>query len=443
MKTKYVIDTNVVMDDQTNFWRHFIEGNDLNGNDTDFEILIPQIVNEELDGLKKDNTSNRGYYQRKQTQKLFLKMDNFDIIPDIKKGITDRFNYVTPDNIILNTILELRKDNTDVKYILYTNDLMMLLKQSKMFNIECYTDVKKIDTDFLKYNVPKIIVDSEYIEELLECGYQENIYDWKFRYQTLTTRDNPEIHEQVRLRNEIVEHVKKEGINRWNRQSKFIAPRSTEQQIFMDQMQNDDIKILTSISQSGTGKTLLQLYGQIQQLSIPDIKSRKYNKIVYIVNPSIINQHKDLGYLPGSQHEKILPFLTGIVDNLQLLFDGEIPDEFDVVNNSKSDLFEIRPINYIRGSSINKQIVIQDEQQNYTQHELRTLVQRISSNSKLVLLGDVNQIDEKMQVDYSGIVRLLQQMEEHKHEIPYVNVYMTDQIRNEIVNIMKEFFNVI
>jgi len=49
-----------------------------------------------------------------------------------------------------------------------------------------------------------------------------------------------------------------------------------------------------------------------------------------------------------------LPFLTGIVDNLQLLFDGEIPDEFDVVNNSKSDLFEIRPINYIRGSSINK-----------------------------------------------------------------------------------------
>jgi len=60
MKTKYVIDTNVVMDDQTNFWRYFIEGNDLNGND--FEILIPQIVNEELDGLKKDNTSNRGYY---------------------------------------------------------------------------------------------------------------------------------------------------------------------------------------------------------------------------------------------------------------------------------------------------------------------------------------------------------------------------------------------
>ncbi len=55
-------------------------------------------------------------------------MDNFDIIPDIKKGITDRFNYVTPDNIILNTILELRKDTPDVKYILYTNDLMMLLK---------------------------------------------------------------------------------------------------------------------------------------------------------------------------------------------------------------------------------------------------------------------------------------------------------------------------
>lgn len=441
MKTQYVIDTNVVMDDQTNFWKYFIEGNDLNGNN--FEILIPQIVNEELDGLKKDNTSNKGYYQRKQTQKLFLKMDKFDIIPDIKKGIAERFNYVTPDNIILNTILELQKETKNTKYVLYTNDLMMLLKQSKMFKIECYTDVKKIDTNFLKYNIPKIYVDPDYIEELLETGHQKNIYNWEFRYQILTTKDNPEIHEQVRLRNDVIEHVKKEGINRWNRQSKFIQPKSTEQQIFMDQMQNDDIKILTSISQSGTGKTLLQLYGQIQQLSIPDIKSRKYNKIVYIVNPSIVNHNKDLGYLPGSQHEKILPFLTGIIDNLQLLFDGEIPDEYDVVNNSKSDLFEIRPINYIRGSSINKQIVIQDEQQNYTQHELRTLVQRVSNNSKLVLLGDVNQIDEKMQVDYSGIVRLLAQMEEHKHEIPYINVYMTDQIRNDIVNIMKEFFNVI
>lgn len=439
--TKYVIDTNVVMDDQSNFWKYLIEGKGLNG--CKFEILIPQIVNEELDGLKKDVTNNRGYYQRKQTQKLYLKMDNFDIIPDIKRGITDRFNYITPDNIILNTILELREETSNVNYVLYTNDLMMLLKQTKMFNIECYTDVKKIDTDFLKYNVPTIQVDSDFIEELLENGKQENIYDWQFKYQILTTRDNPNIHEQVRLRNEVIEHVRKEGINRWNKQSKFIQPRSTEQQIFMDQMQNDDIKILTSISQSGTGKTLLQLYGQIQQLSIPDIKSRKYNKIVYIVNPSIVNQNKDLGYLPGSQHEKILPYLTGIIDNLYLLFDGEIPDEFDLVNNSKSDVFEIRPINYIRGSSINKQIVIQDEQQNYTQHELRTLVQRVSNTSKLVLLGDVNQIDEKMQVDYSGIVRLLQQMEDHKHELPFVNVYMTEQIRNDIVNVMKEFFSVI
>lgn len=441
MMTKYVIDTNVVMDDQSNFWKYLIEGKGLNG--CKFEILIPQIVNEELDGLKKDVTNNRGYYQRKQTQKLYLKMDNFDIIPDIKRGITDRFNYITPDNIILNTILELREETSNVNYVLYTNDLMMLLKQTKMFNIECYTDVKKIDTDFLKYNVPTIQVDSDFIEELLENGKQENIYDWQFKYQILTTRDNPNIHEQVRLRNEVIEHVRKEGINRWNKQSKFIQPRSTEQQIFMDQMQNDDIKILTSISQSGTGKTLLQLYGQIQQLSIPDIKSRKYNKIVYIVNPSIVNQNKDLGYLPGSQHEKILPYLTGIIDNLYLLFDGEIPDEFDLVNNSKSDVFEIRPINYIRGSSINKQIVIQDEQQNYTQHELRTLVQRVSNTSKLVLLGDVNQIDEKMQVDYSGIVRLLQQMEDHKHELPFVNVYMTEQIRNDIVNVMKEFFSVI
>jgi hypothetical protein len=55
-------------------------------------------------------------------------MDNFDIIPDIKKGITERFNYVTPDNIILNTILEKQKENENIKYVLYTNDLMMLLK---------------------------------------------------------------------------------------------------------------------------------------------------------------------------------------------------------------------------------------------------------------------------------------------------------------------------
>jgi len=103
-----------------------------------------------------------------------------------------------------------------------------------------------------------------------------------------------------------------------------------------------------------------------------------------------------LGFLPGNSHEKILPFMNGILDNLKYLFNNEIPERFDIEKKERGLRFEIRPINFLRGSSISRSIIIADEIQNLTWDEIKTLVSRTSKTSKLILIGDVNQIDENI-----------------------------------------------
>jgi predicted ribonuclease YlaK len=73
-----------------------------------------------------------------------------------------------------------------------------------------------------------------------------------------------------------------------------------------------------------------------------------YSKIVFIVNPSFISQ-KEIGFLPGSKHEKILPFMEGIMDNLNFLFNNSVPDDFNILKTDLNEYFEIRPISFIRG----------------------------------------------------------------------------------------------
>jgi predicted ribonuclease YlaK len=69
-----------------------------------------------------------------------------------------------------------------------------------------------------------------------------------------------------------------------------------------------------------------------------------YSKIVFIVNNSVIQSRKELGFLPGSKHEKILPFMSGIIDNLEFLFNGHISNDFDITKTDFNEWFEIRPV---------------------------------------------------------------------------------------------------
>lgn len=314
-----------------------------------------------------------------------------------------------------------------------------------MYNVEQYTDIEKIDINQIKNNIYKRKIkdgiETDKLEILLREKTTHNDLNVKKGYTLFyTEKDHIEI--PVKCTNlETIEYLELDKFTNLNKKCKKILPKTQEQQIFLDGILDDDIKIITSLSQSGTGKTLLQLYGQIQLLALPE-NLRKYHKIVYIVNPSSSQQkHKELGYLPGSQHEKILPYMQGIFDNLTYIFNDKIPEDYDIEKYDKTELFEIRPVNFIRGSSISKSIIIVDEQQNLTGLEIKTVFSRVQDSSKFILIGDISQIDEHIQIDAVGIVKLINAMNKQKDKLPWLNILLSKSIRSEIINTLNDYFN--
>lgn len=423
-------------------------------NKNDFDIVIPQIVTDELDGLKKNVQDNIGYKQRKQLQKIYINLSQFTEIRNDKNNIKDRFENVTQDNIILNTIIENKEKDLDNEYILYTNDIGLMIK-CLHYKIQTVTDIQKIDINEIYNSIKTIKIGSNLLEKLINESEMENVLDIKtdgYYFIDNNDIDCNQYNGVLKISHKgkmisLIEPEKDFSFSNFNsKEVKTIIPKTSEQTIFLDSIINDDIKYLTSLSPSGSGKTLLQLYGQIQIIRKQEFlqeHNRLYDKIVFIVNPStsVSGSRKELGFLPGNSHEKILPFMNGILDNLKYLFNNEIPERFDIEKKERGLRFEIRPINFLRGSSISRSIIIQDEIQNLTWDEIKTLVSRTSKTSKLILIGDVNQIDENIQVDYTGQVKLINILNKKKDKIPWVNIPMKKSIRNDLINILNEYFD--
>ena len=155
------------------------------------------------------------------------------------------------------------------------------------------------------------------------------------------------------------------------------------------------VSIVTLVGQAGTGKTLLALAAALETT----IKSHKYDKI--LVSRPIIPLGKDLGYMPGDKDEKLRHWMQPIFDNLTFIIGGEGQvDEYEqdstrkkVENLLKDEIIEMEALTYIRGRSISNQFVIVDEAQNLTPHEVKTIISRAGSGTKMVLMGDPYQID--------------------------------------------------
>lgn len=165
-----------------------------------------------------------------------------------------------------------------------------------------------------------------------------------------------------------------------------IMPRNVQQKMAMDLLLNDQIPLVTLTGKAGTGKTLLALTAGL--LKTQD--EGKYKKL--LVARPIIPMGRDLGFLPGDKEEKMRPWMQPIYDNLEFLFgakkNGDIDDILLGIKN-----IQVEALTYIRGRSIPNQFIIIDEAQNLTRHEIKTIISRVGEHSKIVLVGDPEQID--------------------------------------------------
>ncbi len=174
-----------------------------------------------------------------------------------------------------------------------------------------------------------------------------------------------------------------------------IEPRNSEQRFAINALLDPNISLVTLTGLAGSGKTFLALMAAIVSSNRGDLADQleksgltKSKRIVVTRTLQHVGS-RDLGYLPGSMHDKMAPWLAPIVDNVRQAFDDA--GLFDAM--VESGQIEVAPIPYIRGRTFSDAFIIVDEAQNATIHELKTVVTRVGENSKIVLMGDTDQID--------------------------------------------------
>lgn len=174
-----------------------------------------------------------------------------------------------------------------------------------------------------------------------------------------------------------------------------IRPRNVQQTMAMEMLLRNDMPLVTLIGKAGTGKTLLALAAGLMQTE--DLGT--YKKL--LVARPIVPVGKDIGYLPGEKQEKLRPWMQPIYDNLEYLFNAKKPGELDAILAGMGSI-EVEALTYIRGRSIPEQFIIIDEAQNLTKHEVKTILTRVGEKSKIVLMGDPEQIDHPYLDEYNN-----------------------------------------
>ena len=187
-----------------------------------------------------------------------------------------------------------------------------------------------------------------------------------------------------------------------------IRPRNAQQSMALELLLRDDIPLVTLIGKAGTGKTLLALAAGLMQTE--DLQN--YKKL--LVARPIVPVGKDLGYLPGEKDEKLRPWMQPIYDNLEYLFNTKKPGELDAILAGMGSI-EVEALTYIRGRSIPEQFIIIDEAQNLTRHEVKTILTRVGDRSKIVLMGDPEQIDHPYLDEYNnGLTYVVEKFKDQK-----------------------------
>ena len=161
-----------------------------------------------------------------------------------------------------------------------------------------------------------------------------------------------------------------------------ITPRNKEQRFALHALNCPDTPLVCLTGIAGSGKTFLTLMTALEALN-----TKKVDRIV--VTRSMEPVGRDIGYLPGDLNEKMAPWMSPLVDNFRHVFKSMSYFQMMIEKGQ----IDIAPLSYIRGRTFDNAFIIVDEAQNATIHELKTVVTRVGENSKIVLMGDTDQID--------------------------------------------------
>jgi len=290
------------------------------------------------------------------------------------------------DHLIIATAIKAQRES-DRKVILVSRDInMRVIADAVGLTSEDFQNNQVVDTSeniFTGYTT--VLVDDQVIDRFYErqSVYLDTPGLFSNQYVMLVSSANEKktalgryINKATPLRQLITSKQQVWG----------IKPRNKEQQFLMDALMDPRIQIVTVIGKAGSGKTICAIAAGLEQTI--DESSQEYTRV--IVSRPVQPLGKDIGFLPGTMEEKMSPWLMPIQDNLQFLMGN---DKITLDIYMQKGTIEIEALTYIRGRSISNAFIIIDEAQNLTTHELKTIITRVGEGTKIVLTGDVEQID--------------------------------------------------
>jgi PhoH-like ATPase len=393
-KKVFVVDTNVLLHDYTCIF-NFQEN----------DVVIPIVVLEELDKMKKGNDLIN-FHAREFTReldklsgdKLFngglpLGKGKGNLSIETGKPFSDKlkqsFPEPTPDHRILAIAEFIHHKHTDKSVVLITKDINLRMKAKSLgIMAEDYKTDKVIDLETVQKSIEVLC---NFPDEIISKLYNENtgipLSDFKLK-------DKPIAHQYFIIKNNshsVLAHFDpvSQSIGRVEKNKAFgIEPRNAEQAFSLDALLRDDIQLVALTGKAGTGKTLLALAAAMQQ-------EKKFGQIL-LARPIVPLSNRDLGYLPGDVNDKIAPYMQPLFDNLAVIkhkFKSQSKEFLKIEELLKDDKLLITPLAYIRGRSLSNVFFIVDEAQNLTPHEVKTIITRAGEGTKLVFTGDIQQID--------------------------------------------------
>ncbi len=395
MKKTFVLDTNVLLHDPECLFRFH-----------EHDVVVPIATIEEVDRFKKELTEvgRNARHVSRHLDRLRAEGRLTDGVPTpgggtlrIHLGLAapEDWPFIerpsTADMRILALAFGLHRLQPPVVFI--TKDSNLRIKADALgLESEDYVEKNmRLDTDELTWReIParKELLDKLYLEKQL--GFEELGIDDPGANMGLLLRDPANPQQSALARRKPREAMI--GLVAPLKAISGIKPKNIEQRFALDLLLDPEVSLITLLGKAGTGKTLLALAAGLHQT----VDKGMYRRM--LVARPIYPMGRDLGYLPGDMDEKLRPWMQPIFDNLEFLlgsFDGpgHGPDGHPIEALIDRGMLEVEALTYIRGRSLPRQYMIIDEAQNLTPHEVKTVITRAGEDTKVVLTGDPDQID--------------------------------------------------
>ena len=431
--TLYALDTNVLIHDPNallNFEEH--------------HVAIPMTVLEELDKLKsgKHGVAAECRQAIRLIDQILAGAEPEDVeygvpIQRGKSGPCGRLSILMSksaapvtwlpenlnDNKIINQLVELKSRNPGLSVVLVTKDINMRLKARA-----CGIDAEDYHTDQLVDDV-----------SLLSKGYHDMPGSFWDRVSKVDTRqDHGRTWHRVQLIDNLpAVHVNEfildeQGFVGWikaikgdelvildmhqepllHQEAWGLKPRDIHQALALFALLDPDIHLVNLSGAAGSGKTILALAAAIEQTMV----SKRYRRI--IATRSVQGLDQEIGFLPGTEAEKMEPWLGAITDNLEALHMEDESTHGSVDYILQKVPLQFKSLNYIRGRSFQHSLILIDECQNLTPHQMKTIITRAGSGSKVICLGNLAQIDTPyLSATSSGLTYLTERFKDFEHGV--------------------------